>query len=310
MADLKQYVFFDFEMLCSDKGMPFEDMEAIRLGAVKYNLITEELEFFDRYIKPVNNSPISLFCTRLTGIKGDDLKDASTFKEVMHEFLSWVNGIKKSRFFSWSPSDLIRLQHDCIRHQLPPSIFKKINERYTDFQAVFTKRVSKNPCSVENALKLFELDFIGEPHHPMYDSLNTFRIFKAFETEKRLSDYLMIQHFMSVHPFPQEPGRINELLKQMLKEDIQQLKSEHKELLHVKDSFKFIKKVKRIANKYENIMINRSGLFTDDLRRDVTRIIHWYHQLLSSYEEHLQYASRVVIWDEQIIKDFKQLTAI
>ncbi|MEK1832729.1 hypothetical protein AAAC51_38820 [Priestia megaterium] len=45
MADVKQFIFFDFEMLCSNKGMPFEDMEAIRLGAVKYNIETENIEF-------------------------------------------------------------------------------------------------------------------------------------------------------------------------------------------------------------------------------------------------------------------------
>ncbi|MDQ0804955.1 hypothetical protein [Priestia megaterium] len=38
MADVKQFIFFDFEMLCSNKGMPFEDMEAnsARRGEVQY----------------------------------------------------------------------------------------------------------------------------------------------------------------------------------------------------------------------------------------------------------------------------------
>ncbi|WP_246941593.1 3'-5' exonuclease [Bacillus pinisoli] len=310
MAKIKQFVFFDFEMLCSNQGMPFEDMEAIRLGAVKYNLHTEEIELFDRYIKPVNNSPLSPFCKRLTGINDDNLKDASKFDVVMFDFLAWVNGIKKSHFYSWSPSDLSRLQYDSVRHQLPTSIFKKINERYTDFQAVVTKRVTKNPCSVENALKLFELEFIGEPHNPMYDALNTFRVFQEFETNKRLTDLIMLKQFLFNGQLPEDPKKINILIKQMLREDIDLINREHHEFLKLKDSLKFLKKVKGIISKYENIVINRSGIFSIELRHDISLFIEWYRQLLCSYEEHFHYASRIVIWDEQITRGLKQLSAL
>ena len=86
MADVKQFIFFDFEMLCSNKGMLFEDMEAIRLGAVKYNIETEDIEFFDRYIQPTKRVSLSRFCTELTGIKDTDLVGASILKMFLKTF--------------------------------------------------------------------------------------------------------------------------------------------------------------------------------------------------------------------------------
>jgi inhibitor of KinA sporulation pathway (predicted exonuclease) len=310
MTELKQFVFFDFEMLCSDRGMPFEEMEAIRLGAVKYNINTEEIEFFDRYIRPINSTPLSPFCIRLTGIQDSDLKEADTFIEVVNEFLKWVNGIKKTRFFSWSSNDITRLKHDSIRHQLFPSIYKKIEERYVDFQAVFSKRVSKSPCSVENALRLFNLEFVGEPHNPMYDAYNTFRIFQSFSGEREQSDLIMLNHFILGNKIPLDQVVINSLLKQMVKNDVELLSREHQEFVKLKDGFKYIKKVKNIVSKYENIVINRSGMFSHEVRQDVCLIIKWYRQLLRSYEEHYNHSSRIIIWDEHTMKDLKKLTAI
>ncbi|MBM7661936.1 inhibitor of KinA sporulation pathway (predicted exonuclease) [Bacillus mesophilus] len=311
MAELKQFVFFDFEMLCSDKGMPFEEMEAIRLGAVKYDLETEKIEFFDRYIKPINTLPLSPFCKRLTGIKDTDLENAECFTEVIHAFLAWVNGIKKSRFFSWSTNDLTRLKHDLTKNQLPPSIYKKMAERYVDFQAVFTKRVSKSPYSVENALRLFDLQFIGDPHNPMYDAYNTFRIYQAFSIDKQQADLVMLSQFiLDSENIPADPKGINSLLKKMVKNDINSLILEYKEFTNLKEGSKYIKRVKNIVNKYENIVINRSGLFSLDIRHDINLIIKWYQQLLISYEEHFNYSSRIIIWDEHTMKDFKRITAI
>ncbi|WP_456279156.1 3'-5' exonuclease [Bacillus sp. AK128] len=310
MAEIQQFVFFDFEMLCSDQGMPFEDMEAIRLGAVKYNCKTEEVEFFDRYIKPIHSKPLSAFCTNLTGIRDEDLVNANSFVDVLHEFLRWVNGMKKSRFFSWSQSDLTRLQHDTVRHQLPPSIFKKIEDRYIDFQAVFSKRVSKTPYSVENALRLFDLEFIGEPHHPMYDAYNTFRIYQSFLTDRKQTDLLMLNHYVLGTDIPDDPIYLNKLIKLMVEKDVRLLSQEHREYMMLKDGFKYIKKVKKVVAKYQNISTNRSGLFSVELRKNIKEIILWYQQLLQSYEEHLQHSSRIVIWDEQTIQDLKRLTTI
>ncbi|MEH7684014.1 3'-5' exonuclease, partial [Priestia megaterium] len=219
MADVKQFIFFDFEMLCSNKGMPFEDMEAIRLGAVKYNIETEDIEFFDHYIQPTKRESLSRFCKELTGINDTDLVGASNFKNVFEDFLTWIGGIKKSRFFSWSTSDLSRLKIDAAKHEISLATIKKIEQRYVDFQEIFTKRVSENNVSVENGLALYNLQFEGKKHNPMYDAYNTLRIYLSFLNEPVQSDFIMIKQFI-LEEVPQNIKEMNATLRTTIQKDL------------------------------------------------------------------------------------------
>ena len=256
MADVKQFIFFDFEMLCSNKGMPFEDMEAIRLGAVKYNIETEDIEFFDRYIQPTKRVSLSRFCKELTGIKDTDLVGASNFKNVFEDFLTWIGGIKKSRFFSWSTSDLSRLKIDAAKHEISLATIKKIEQRYVDFQEIFTKRVSENNVSVENGLALYNLQFEGKKHNPMYDAYNTLRIYLSFLNEPVQSDFIMIKQFI-LEEVPQNIKEMNATLRTTIQKDLHIFAEELNEIYKMKDALKIIKRTQRIVKKYENILINR-----------------------------------------------------
>ncbi|MBU9714062.1 3'-5' exonuclease [Evansella tamaricis] len=305
MAETKQYIFFDFEMLCSNRGMSFEEMEGIRLGAVKYDLKTKEVTYFDQYIRPCNPRPLSSFCKKLTGIKDEELQGAETFKIVFEEFLSWVRGIKKSRFFSWSTSDLTRLKLDAKRHEVPITTIKKIEMRYIDFQAIFTKRVSKNNPSVENALEFYGLSFIGEKHNPMYDSYNTLRIYLNFLNLPFQTDIIMLKQFI----FDEVPPvkEINNLLNQEFQKDINEFTLDLKEIYRMKDAGKIIKRTRRMVEKYENILINRSGIFSKENVWDVGCLVEFYHELLFTFEEHSFYSSKVMILDEHILHPIHRL---
>lgn len=309
MANLEQFIFFDFEMLCSNRGMPYTDMESIRLGAVKYELKTGEIAFFDRYIKPKQIKPLSKFCKKLTGIEDKDLVDADSFKDVFEDFLYWVGGVKRSRFFSWSPSDLSRLKIDAFTHQISSSTVKKIEERYIDFQAIFTKRVSKTNHSVENALALYNLTFKGDKHNPMYDAYNTLRIYLSFATEHFQSDLIMLNQFIfaneTIHS--DNPSLINESVKHAFKKDITEFFTDINYVFKIKDAQKVIKKANRLVTKYENIVINRSGLFDREIINYIRAWIEFYKELLHCYEEHETHASRIMILDDHMIQPFQQL---
>ncbi|MCL7748686.1 3'-5' exonuclease [Halalkalibacter alkaliphilus] len=305
MAELKQYIFFDFEMLCSDKGMTFESMEAIRIGAVKYDLKTEKVSTFDQYIKPTSTKPLSLFCKNLTGIEDKQLVNANDFKTVFEDFLTWVGGIKKSRFFSWSPSDLNRLRIDAAEHAIPNSTITKIEKRYVDFQEIFTKRVSRTNASVESALQLYGLQFIGEKHNPMYDSYNTLRIYLNFLHTPVESDLLMLKHFI----FEEEPysvARINLQLKDKLICDLSSL-IDHHDIFQMKEARKLLKRTRNLVKKYNNILINRSGLFDKENVLLVEKLVVFYHDFLQIFEEHDTCSSKVLILDDYIVKPVMQL---
>ncbi|MDZ5473868.1 3'-5' exonuclease [Bacillus sp. 31A1R] len=300
MADVMQFVFFDFEMLCSNRGMPFEEMEGIRLGAVKYNLETEEVSFFDQYIQPLNKKPLSSFCKKLTGIIDEDLADAQNYKEVFADFLTWVGGVKRSRFFSWSKSDLTRLQLDSKLHDVPLTTIKKIEKRYVDFQGLFTKRVTKNNFSVENALKLYGKEFIGEKHNPMYDAYNTLIIYLCFSKEDVASDLIMTKQYI-LDEVPTDFTLMNAKIREHFLYDINEYILEIKEMYKLKDGSKLLKRTQRLVEKYENILINRSGIFSRQLELYVRQLVEFYHELILSYEEHVLYSSKILVLDEHLI---------
>ncbi|WP_227935925.1 3'-5' exonuclease [Alkalihalobacillus deserti] len=301
MAQLKQFIFFDFEMLCASKGLTFESMEAIRLGAVKYDLETKQTTTFDHYIKPLSDKPLSEFCKKLTGISDQDLIDAPHFKEVFTEFLTWVGGIKKSQFFSWSSSDLSRLCMDASLHEISSSTIKKIEQRYVDFQAIFTNRVSKTNASVESALHLYGLTFIGEKHNPLWDAYNTLRIYLHFLNQPLASDLIMLKSFI----FEEEHysvERVNTLLHSKLNEDFSSLLGD-RDIFPMKEASKLLKKTRNLVKKYNNILINRSGLFSQDILFLVKHLVDFHYNFLVTYEEHIAYSSKILIIDDS----YKQL---
>jgi inhibitor of KinA sporulation pathway (predicted exonuclease) len=299
MAEFKQLIFFDFEMLCSGRRMSYIDMEAIRLGAVKYDIYTEEISYFDEYIKPKKVVPLSNFCKKLTGISDEDLVDARSFNEIFNEFLEWIGSVKNSRFFSWSSSDLHRLKIDADANGIPSVTVTKIEKRYTDFQAVFTKRVAKTNQTVENALKFYHLNFIGEAHNPMFDAYNTLRIYLNFENKPLQSDLVMLRQFIFEN-ISEDINELNTKLYQCIISDIRLYFNQLRDVYGMKDAAKLVKSAKKMAEKYENIILNRSGIFSAKNIVMARHLVQFYEDLLMSYEEHFRYSSRIMILDEHI----------
>lgn len=307
MAEIKQFIFFDFEMLCSNTGMAFENMEAIRLGAVKYDLETEDITYFDRYIKPECTEPLTEFCKQLTGIADEDLAESSNFKDVFEEFLTWVGGIKKNRYFSWSSSDLFRLKLDAQRHDIPLRTIKKMEQRYIDFQAIFKKRVSKEHMSVEDALALYGLSFIGEKHNPMYDAYNTLNIYLHFLNDPVQSDLIMLKMFFFEDEGPLHVDQINKNLNKSIKKDAQLMIESLREVYRLKEIKKLLKPIRKLVEKYENILLNRSGLISDENMLHARCLVNFYHELLFSYSEHSSYFSKIYIFDEYMVRSIKRI---
>ncbi len=295
-------------MLCSNRGMAFEEMEAIRLGAVKYDLKTKQISYFDAFIRPQNKQPLSNFCKQLTGITDEDLKEAKNFKQVFSDFLTWIGGVKKSRFFSWSKSDMTRLIHDAKINQVAPATITKIQSRYVDFQHVFSTRVSKQNMSVENALKLYDLEFAGEPHNPMYDAFNTLRIYFYFLNKPVHSDIIMLNQFI-FHGTLISHEHINAKLKQALKQDIVNFLQELDEIYKIRQAQKVIKKAKQLVKKYENILYNRSGIFSQEMIDYVNLLKGFYHDLVTTYREHFRHASKIMILDAHLVEPMKQIAS-
>ncbi|OIJ18951.1 exonuclease [Anaerobacillus alkalidiazotrophicus] len=309
MTEVKQFIFFDFEMLCREEGMPFSNMEGIRLGAVKYDLNKEDITYFDRYIQPKQLQPLSSFCINLTKIKDEDLVKASRFPVVFQEFLNWVGNLEESRFFSWAKNDLTRLELDASIHHIPQQTITTIKSRYVDFQALFSKRVAKVNPSVENALALYNLRFEGEKHNPMYDAYNTLRIYLAFSKDVHKSDLIMLKQFIFNDQEINPLTNINTELKRYVLTDIHQLMTEVPIITNIRTTRKLVKRTMKLVKKYENIQINRSRIFDEEILLYVRLLVEFYNELLISYKEHFSNGCKIVILHEHMPLPLKRLTA-
>lgn len=309
MPEATQLIFFDFEMLCSERGMSFFDMEAIRLGAVKYNLITNEITFFDHYIKPHQQEPLSNFCKNLTNIKDQDIADANDFSQVLNEFVSWVGNIDNSRFYSWSSNDLSRLELDANRNGHSIKVINEIKLRYIDFQKLFSKRVTKTNPSVEHALSLYDLNFEGVLHNPMYDAYNTLRVYLAFTKELVKSDLIMLNHFVFTHDDNHLETNINEKLSFVIKNDLFNLLDNIEPITNIRNAKKLLKRTNKVVKKYENILINRSGIFDQKILLLVRLIVEFYKDLQASYNEHDLYGSKIFILHEHLTSPLRAISA-
>ncbi|QOY34850.1 3'-5' exonuclease [Anaerobacillus isosaccharinicus] len=309
MADVKQFIFFDFEMLCSKQGMSFASMESIRLGAVKYDVETKVISTFDRYIKPKQTEPISEFCKNLTKIEDHHLENADHFPVVLQAFLSWVGSQNEARFFSWSSNDLTRLELDASSHDIPQRTISNIKNNYIDFQEIFTKRVSKTNLSVENALALYGLSFQGEKHNPMFDAYNTMRIYHAFCEDLEKSDLIMLKRFIFENIKIDLNSNINLQLKYFIKRDLQDLFKEISIISNIRYARKLVKRTSKLVKKYENILLNRSKLFNEEIILYVQLLVQFYHDLVHSYNKHFSYGCKIIILHEHMTSPLQHLTA-
>lgn len=308
MAKVSQFVFFDFEMLCAENGMPFEKMEAIRLGAVKYDLNTEKTTFFDAYIKPQQRDPLTSFCKSLTHIEDKDLAIAPDFSTVLTQFLDWV-GEGETKFFSWSSNDLSRLHLDASRNNIPKASFVKVSTNYVDFQKIFAKRVTKTNPSVVNALALYGLTFEGEMHNPMYDAFNTLRVYLEFNRDLVKTDLIMLDHYIFQNEISLFFTNINEAVKKIYKEDMYSLCNDLQQIVNIRTAAKLLKRTKKLVKKYENILYNRSKMFDDEIIMFVRLLVQFQIELSSCYNEHYAYGYKVIILPEYMMTPLQKIAS-
>lgn len=305
-GNAEQLVFFDFEMLCSNRGMAYEKMEAIRLGAVKYDATSREMSYFDQYIKPLNSAPLSAFCKELTGINDSDLADAPYFSAAMDKFFRWVGTLNNTRFLSWSKSDMDRVKLDAELNAYPSGNIARMENGYTDFQAVFTSSVSRTQMSVSNALKLYGFDFTGDPHNPMYDALNTMRIYQCFNEFPVKTDLLMAQQFI-LGKSVEDIRTVNYLIQNSLRIDLEELFMDKQDIFRLKDAKKLLWKFKKLLGKYKNILLNRSGIFFDGTVSLAQHLFSIYEDMMTSYEHHFNSSSKILILDDATVHHIKSL---
>jgi inhibitor of KinA sporulation pathway (predicted exonuclease) len=163
----------DIEATCWDneeerKGQPNETIE---IGITEVDLFDLKIYRNDGiYILP-DNSLVSEFCTKLTGITPVKIaSDGITFENAAR-LLKTKFRIHKRHWVSWGDYDKGQLQRDCDRHNL--EYHKVFFKRHTNLKTVFAMLHGlPRELSVDAALRHVGLNFKGSQHSGKDDAYN------------------------------------------------------------------------------------------------------------------------------------------
>lgn len=165
----------DLEATCCNRGSLNKDtIEIIEIGAFLIEIASLEVCFdFHQFVRPIKSLKITPFCTRLTGIKQSDVKNAPDFPEMVHDLSQRLFRYPETIFACWSNFDWRQFHKDCKYHQID---FPFHNE-YWDLQKLFRRKQKQRQLhSVKGALEAVGLEFKGREHSAYYDALNTTKL--------------------------------------------------------------------------------------------------------------------------------------
>ncbi|UYZ83817.1 exonuclease domain-containing protein [Entomomonas sp. E2T0] len=182
---MQHYLIIDFEATCCDQGsIPRHQMEIIEIGAVMVDSQTLQLiDEFQSFIKPVRYPKLTTFCTQLTSITQQQVDKATTFKNFIAPFKTWLYQYKKFAFCSWGDYDYNQLNQDCQYHQ----VANPISAKHINIKRLMAEKqqLQKKP-GLGQALKLANMEFIGTAHRGIDDARNMVRLLPYIFGDKKL----------------------------------------------------------------------------------------------------------------------------
>ncbi|EDS36355.1 3' histone mRNA exonuclease 1 [Culex quinquefasciatus] len=186
-------VVMDFEATCwPEQDMKWKTHEIIEFPAVLLNMVTGQVEAqFQQFVMPVENPRLSEFCTKLTGIRQDQVEGGVPLKTCLPLFGKWLKQVLGERglvlpktdpgnqsgsvaFATWSDWDFGKcLSKECTRKRIEkPACF----DQWIDVRAIYMKFYQHRPLNFGEALDKRGLGFEGRPHSGLDDSKNLARL--------------------------------------------------------------------------------------------------------------------------------------
>jgi inhibitor of KinA sporulation pathway (predicted exonuclease) len=169
-----RYLIVDLEATCwEQRGYGASKMEIIEIGAVMLATASGPIEAeFDSFVRPVENPILSDFCTRLTGIRQEDVHSAEPFPAAFDRFIAWA-GTEPYALCSWGQYDLKQFEAEFKRHrmQMPPSFGRHINVK-----RAFCESRGIKLCGMKRALEIAGLPLEGTHHRGIDDARNIARL--------------------------------------------------------------------------------------------------------------------------------------
>lgn len=180
MKNNKEFVIFDLEATCynSEVGRPIDFVnEIIEIGAVKVDSSGKEIGRFSKFAKPLKFPFISKFCNELTTITQEDIDYADNLKDVLVEFLNWVDD---ATLISWGFYDRTQLSKDLIANDLEYLLDGLEGHKSLKHLHGQWNNLRRGGIGVSGALRFEKLTFDGQPHRGIDDAINIAKIFRKY----------------------------------------------------------------------------------------------------------------------------------
>jgi inhibitor of KinA sporulation pathway (predicted exonuclease) len=165
----------DLEATCSDDGsISPQEMEIIELGAVWVTPAGKVLDTLQRFVKPKLRPALTRFCTELTHISQSDVESAPSWPTVASELQAFAQLHTNGQCWgSWGAYDRRQIERECVRHTLA---YPLPDLRHENLKALFAKDREMKQVGMHMALKLANLEPLGEHHRALSDAINISRL--------------------------------------------------------------------------------------------------------------------------------------
>lgn len=177
------FIIYDLEATCWDGRPNTMVPEIIEIGAIRVNGYGEFLGSFNKFVKPILNPRLSIFCKDLTSIEQKDVDRSSKFPDVIEEFQEWAEIFYEDyQLCSWGDFDKKMLIQDCELHDMEFEWVEhhiNIKKQYKEI-----KRLPK-PRGLKSAVEKEGFEFTGIHHRGISDAENLAKVFLKYIDEWR-----------------------------------------------------------------------------------------------------------------------------
>ena len=168
------FIIFDLEATCWDKGTPGVTQEIIEIGALRLNPLGEVKGSFHSMVRPVVHSLLSPYCKRLTRITQEEVDKARTFPEVICRFEDWLFVSREYFLISWGAVDKTLLENECRSNRVDCDWL----DDHVNLKQIYRELFRlPNQIGLKAAMRREGLEFEGEAHRAMADAHNLVRLF-------------------------------------------------------------------------------------------------------------------------------------
>ena len=177
---IMNHIVIDLEMNKIEKQIRGEyklSSELIEIGAVRMDHNFEVTDTYQTYVMP-DFGKMDERIIELTGITDDTLVGAPRFAEAMDDFAAWI-GFAKTKFYSWSLSDIRQFQAESKFKEYSGKIIVKMENNWIDFQEEYSKLLGiEKKIKLKQAVASADYEFTGAAHTALADAVNTAEILK------------------------------------------------------------------------------------------------------------------------------------